>query len=219
MLKKYLLHFFIFFTIVIANPRPVSPISPNFVQDYVKGGNKSGFIVGGGLGIPSTPTQLLEQHKLEHSSSYGFHALIGYQNFKSQLIPFPPNFFGARILFETYNTLHLSQDGILSSNMLLFSYDILYDFFPKSQQTFGLILGFNIGAVKIQKYQNFSLGLGIKIGFGYAFDENHRLEANYIIAQSGPLKGDRFYFYSPYTINITYTYRFTIPLDKILPKK
>lgn len=219
MLKKQLFFLCYFCSFLLADLKPLSPISPTFVQDYIKGGNKSGFLVGGGVGLPSTPIQSLEKKTFSHSSAYGIHALIGYQNFQSMLIPLPPNLFGARILFETYNTFHITQEGPISSHALLFSYDMLYDFFPRDHQTFGFIFGINMGAIKIQKYQNFSFGIGLKLGFSYLFDENHRLEATYILAQSGPLKGNQFYLYSPYTINITYTYRFTIPFDKIFPKQ
>ncbi|CBG40363.1 outer membrane beta-barrel protein [Helicobacter mustelae] len=214
MLRRFFVGVCCLFALCPADQSVYTPIGFSYGQDYNKAREKSGFILGGGIGLPSATTQSLTFHRFRDVSSYGFHLLFGYQDFTSKFTPFPFNYFGARVLLEFYNTYHLTKQKAFNSNVLSIGYDLLYDIFPNKAQTFGLLLGVNIGMVRIQDFQSFSLSFGLKFGFSYAFSTKHRLEASYLIAESGPLQGDRFYFYSPYTINVTYTYLFAMPFKK-----
>lgn len=199
---------------------PTSSISPVYIQDLIQGKNKSGIVLGVGIGIPSTGVQFLSGEKFENTTSYGYHFLIGYQDFSRFLTPLPPNIFGARATLEFMDTYHIdfSSSKNINSSSFLVNYDLLLDIFArKKRNTAGFIIGFNTGLTKITNYQSFSFSIGLNLGVSLAFDTNNRLDITYKISSSGPLQGDRLYFYSPYTINLTYTYRFSIPtkLQKI----
>lgn len=200
-------HYFLFAQI------PSSVISPIFIQDKIEGKNKSGIIVGLGVGIPSLSTQYLSGYTFQNVTSYGYHLIVGYQDFTRLLSPFPPNIFGARMSFEFDDTFHIGEKTINSSNLLI-NYDLLIDAFARRKNPIGFIIGVNLGLTQIKGYQSFSFSIGAKLGLSLAFTTDHRLDITYKVASSGPLQGDRLYFYSPYTIDLTYTYRFSIPIKK-----
>ncbi|WP_104697681.1 MULTISPECIES: outer membrane beta-barrel protein [unclassified Helicobacter] len=192
---------------------PSSAISPTFIQDKFDGKNKSGIVVGLGLGLPSLSTQYLSGHTFSNITSYGYHFLVGYQDFTRLLSPFPPNIFGARISFEFDDTFHIGERTINSSNLLI-NYDLLIDAFARKKNPIGFIIGINLGLTQIKSYQSFSFSIGAKLGLSLAFTTDHRLDITYKVASSGPLQGNSLYFYSPYTIDLTYTYRFSIPFKR-----
>lgn len=193
---------------------PTSNISPTYIQDLIQGKNKSGIILGIGVGIPSTGIQFLSGEKFENTTSYGYHFLIGYQDFSRFLTPFPQNIFGARATLEFIDTYHIdfSSSKSINSSSFLINYDLLFDIFArKKRNTAGFIVGLNTGLTKIETFQSFSFSIGLNLGVSLAFDTDNRLDITYKISASGPLQGDKLHFYSPYTINLTYTHRFSIP--------
>ncbi len=212
MLRKYALVCLCAMLPVFAQT-PLSFLAPQEVQDYVKGKNKSGIIVGVGLGLPSLATQHISGQVFHNMSSYGYHIIAGYQDFSRLIGPLPRNFGGARASLEFSDNFHNGaglQPTIRSSSFWL-NYDLLFDPFARRSDVFGLLLGVSLGWTSIRGYQDFSFSAGLKFGFSINFDKSSRLEITYRLAQSGPLKGKQLYFYSPYTINLTYTYRFDVP--------
>ncbi len=203
----------ILFCLLGAKEKPLVSISPIGIKDLIAGENKSGIIVGGGVGLPSLSVQHLSGHRFSHTTSYGYHFLAGYQDFAKIINPFYPNLFGARAYVDFSDTYHIALiDNVINSTSILLNYDFLFDVFARRKiNTMGFILGANIGWTKISNYQSFSFSIGMKFGISLAFDSDNRLDITYKIASSGPLKGNDLYFYSPHTINLTYTYRFSLP--------
>ena len=198
---------------------PLSPISPPVAQNIIKGKNKSGIIVGLGLGLPSVPTQSLSGNTYTNINSYGYHLLIGYQDFSRIISPLPRNYTGARASFEFSDTYHVGENTLHSMSLLL-NYDILIDpLAGQKKNFFGLIAGAHVGWTKISNLQGFSFTVGLKVGMSLIFDNNNRVDITYKFSESGPLKGNQLYFYSPYTIDLTYTYRFDLPKPPPLPPK
>ena len=192
---------------------PLVSISPVSIKDLLKSKDKSGIIVGGGVGLPSYNTQYLSGERFPRSTSYGYRFIVGYQDFARMLTPFTPNLFGARASLEFSDTYHITSERLINSNSILLNYDMLFDpFARRSFNTIGFILGVNTGLTRISGYQGFSFSIGMKAGISLVFDTDNRLDITYRVASTGPLKGNELHFYSPYTINITYTYRFTLPL-------
>ena len=189
---------------------PLSPIANPKVQDLIKGKNKSGIIIGASLGLPSTPIQYLHGQRFENTTSYGYGFIIGYQDFARIINPLPRNFAGARASFEFSDVYHVSSMTTHSSSFLL-NYDILIDPMARGSNLFGFIFGVNTGLTYIQNFQSYSFSIGLKFGISVNFNKDHRLDITYRIGQSGPLQGNQLYFYSPYTINLGYTFRFDLP--------
>lgn len=215
MIKKSFLFLFSALTLTMAQS-PISTISDPITQDRIRGKNKSGIIFGATLGLPSVPTQYLYGQRFENVTSYGYGLMIGYQDFARVISPLPYNFGGARASFEFNDVYHISSSTIHSNSFLL-NYDILIDPLARGQNLFGLIFGVNTGLTYIQSFQGFSFSVGLKFGISANFDQNNRLEITYRVAKSGPLQGSQLYFYSPYTINLTYTFRFDAPKPRPIP--
>lgn len=193
---------------------PLVSISPVSVKDLLKGKDKSGIVVGGGVGLPSFNTQYLSGERFTYTTSYGYHLMVGYQDFARMLTPFTPNLFGARASLEFSDTYHITSEGLIDSKSILLNYDMLFDPFARRNfNNIGFILGLNTGVTRISGYQGFSFSMGVKAGISLVFDTDSRLDITYRVASTGPLKGNELHFYSPYTINVTYTYRFTLPQD------
>ncbi|MDU7693282.1 MAG: hypothetical protein E7K04_03445 [Helicobacter sp.] len=188
---------------------PISPIYYVPPSDAIRARKKTGAIFGAGIGLPSTTSQRIHGKLLDNTFSYGYRAIVGYQDYLQVLSFFPKGIFGARISLQTDSTFHLQLDSpIISATSYLLGYDILWDaFYLPNNNTAGFMLGFYVGATRISRFQDTSFDAGLRGGIAFNFGFDDRLEISYRIGNSGVLRSQDLYFYSPYTIDIMYSHR------------